>query len=358
MPLLPSGDLVWHDDRARPGEPADPFATARVLLPAAVAPAGAAAGAAPGAHRRAGPARGLHGRRTTLLHARRRPPSDRVDARPAAGVRAAHRRRWSRRRRRASGCCAGTRAVVGCSRWPCGPTVEEEPRRVPRRRLGARSHRPEGGQGRGRRHGRRGRACCASGPGRLLRNDRATPARPRVPTNRRQVLYWRLLARLFDPEEQPALESASVAIVDDIGLPAGAARPVGVGRHHRAALPGAGRRVRRPDGRPEPAASPRTPTTPADAGGARCAGRRWSRSCCSTSSPPGRATSAPTQLARWQQDAGWFEQALGLRAGAAARPGRAGTTGLGDGARRARGRPGQAACSCARCWPTRRWPRS
>ncbi|MEU5877077.1 VWA domain-containing protein [Spirillospora sp. NPDC047279] len=37
--------------------------------------------------------------------------------------------------------------------------------------------------------------------------------------NRRQVLYWRLLARLFDPDEQPALETASVAIVDDIGLP-------------------------------------------------------------------------------------------------------------------------------------------
>ncbi|MDW6065372.1 VWA domain-containing protein [Streptomyces sp. FXJ1.4098] len=37
--------------------------------------------------------------------------------------------------------------------------------------------------------------------------------------NRRQVLYWRLLARLFDPEEQPALEAASVSIVDDLGLP-------------------------------------------------------------------------------------------------------------------------------------------
>ncbi|MEV0194838.1 hypothetical protein [Nonomuraea sp. NPDC050691] len=32
MPLLPGGDLVWHDDRARPGEPADPFAVARVQL--------------------------------------------------------------------------------------------------------------------------------------------------------------------------------------------------------------------------------------------------------------------------------------------------------------------------------------
>ncbi|MFE3453018.1 VWA domain-containing protein [Nonomuraea sp. NPDC059194] len=37
--------------------------------------------------------------------------------------------------------------------------------------------------------------------------------------NRRQVLYWRLLARVFEPEEQPSLESSSVAIVDDLGLP-------------------------------------------------------------------------------------------------------------------------------------------
>ncbi|MEV0973873.1 hypothetical protein [Microtetraspora glauca] len=39
MPLLNSGDLVWHDDRAGAGEPADPFATARVLLAGALAPA-------------------------------------------------------------------------------------------------------------------------------------------------------------------------------------------------------------------------------------------------------------------------------------------------------------------------------
>jgi hypothetical protein len=39
MPLLDSGDLVWHDDRARPGEPADPFATARVQLAGALPPA-------------------------------------------------------------------------------------------------------------------------------------------------------------------------------------------------------------------------------------------------------------------------------------------------------------------------------
>ncbi|MFI1466439.1 VWA domain-containing protein [Streptomyces wuyuanensis] len=37
--------------------------------------------------------------------------------------------------------------------------------------------------------------------------------------NRRQVLYWRLLARLFDQEEQTSLESAGLAVVEDIGLP-------------------------------------------------------------------------------------------------------------------------------------------
>ncbi|MFB9877829.1 VWA domain-containing protein [Planobispora siamensis] len=38
--------------------------------------------------------------------------------------------------------------------------------------------------------------------------------------NRRQVLYWRLLARLFDHDEQPALETASMGVVGDLGLPA------------------------------------------------------------------------------------------------------------------------------------------
>ncbi|MGW0807332.1 VWA domain-containing protein [Nonomuraea sp. NPDC002799] len=33
------------------------------------------------------------------------------------------------------------------------------------------------------------------------------------------MLYWRLLSRLFGPDEQPTLETASVAIVDDLGLP-------------------------------------------------------------------------------------------------------------------------------------------
>jgi hypothetical protein len=38
MPLTAEGDLIWNDSRARRGEPADPFATARVVLPAAADP--------------------------------------------------------------------------------------------------------------------------------------------------------------------------------------------------------------------------------------------------------------------------------------------------------------------------------
>jgi hypothetical protein len=38
--------------------------------------------------------------------------------------------------------------------------------------------------------------------------------------NRRQILYWRMLSRLFDGDEQPSLEAASMAIVEAIGLPA------------------------------------------------------------------------------------------------------------------------------------------
>ena len=39
MPLLPGGDLIWDDDKARPDGEADPFVTARLVLPNASAPA-------------------------------------------------------------------------------------------------------------------------------------------------------------------------------------------------------------------------------------------------------------------------------------------------------------------------------
>ncbi|WP_019629304.1 hypothetical protein [Actinomadura atramentaria] len=38
LPLTPGGDLIWDDERAAAGDPADPFVTARVGLAAALAP--------------------------------------------------------------------------------------------------------------------------------------------------------------------------------------------------------------------------------------------------------------------------------------------------------------------------------
>lgn len=46
----------------------------------------------------------------------------------------------------------------------------------------------------------------------------ATTAETPAHETRRQVLYWRLLAGIFDNEQQP-FDAASIAIVDDIGLP-------------------------------------------------------------------------------------------------------------------------------------------
>src|SRR5690606_1835334 len=82
------------------------------------------------------------------------------------------------------------------------------------RRLGARPRRREGGQGPGRGERRGGRTEGTRGTAAALMNEITNAAE-----NRRQVLYWRLLARLFDPQEQPALETAGAAVVKDIGLP-------------------------------------------------------------------------------------------------------------------------------------------
>ncbi|MFH9983191.1 VWA domain-containing protein [Streptomyces sp. NPDC017179] len=126
--------------------------------------------------------------------------------------------------------------------------------------------------------------------------------------NRRQVLYWRLLARLFDPEEQAALESASLAVVEDIGLPSalldpGASVDSVVQRH------------------PELAAEFDGLMTPApDEDGVRDRAAEVRRAALASkvllnvfASLPGTVTAE--QLARWQSDAGWLERALGCRPG-------------------------------------------
>ncbi|MGX1273943.1 hypothetical protein RKD18_007137 [Streptomyces phaeoluteigriseus] len=149
--------------------------------------------------------------------------------------------------------------------------------------------------------------------------------------NRRQALYWRLLARLFDPEEQAALESASLAVVEDIGLPPalldpGASVDSIVQRHPELAaefdglmVPGPGRDGDADETRDRPAEVRRAALV--------------SKVLLNVFSTGTGAVSAG-QLARWQSDAGWLERALGcapgdLRGGRAGGGRGAGPTGTG-----------------------------
>ncbi|MBD2818687.1 VWA domain-containing protein [Streptomyces parvulus] len=149
---------------------------------------------------------------------------------------------------------------------------------------------------------------------------------PDADDNRRQVLYWRLLARLFDHEEQPALESASLAVVEDIGLPPALLDPgasVGsvVQRHPELAAEFDGLMTPEPeeDGGRDRAAEVRR---------AALASKVLLNVFAS-----GSGTVTAEQLARWQSDAEWFERALGCRPGEL-RGGRggAGRAGAGGGA--------------------------
>ncbi|MER6622631.1 VWA domain-containing protein [Streptomyces sp. NPDC000931] len=134
-----------------------------------------------------------------------------------------------------------------------------------------------------------------------------TPA-PDPDENRRQVLYWRLLARLFDPEEQASLESASLAVVEDVGLPSALLDPQAsvdsvVQRHPELAAEFDGLMT------PEP-----------DEDGARDRAAEVRRAALASKVllnvfASGSGTVTAEQLARWQSDAGWLERALGCRPG-------------------------------------------
>ncbi|MHC5905241.1 VWA domain-containing protein [Streptomyces sp. S6] len=125
--------------------------------------------------------------------------------------------------------------------------------------------------------------------------------------NRRQVLYWRLLARLFDPEERPALESASLAVVEDIGLPSALLDPRAsvdsvVQRHPQLAGEiDALARVEELDGERDRAAEVRRAAL-------------MSKVLLNVFATGSGAVDAG-QLARWQADAGWLERAFGCAPG-------------------------------------------
>ncbi|MFI6504925.1 VWA domain-containing protein [Nonomuraea typhae] len=112
---------------------------------------------------------------------------------------------------------------------------------------------------------------------------------------RRQILYWRLLGRIFDSEEQRSLETASMAIVEDLGLPPALLDP-GVSidnlvqRH-----PELAGKLRDLDGD--------------EVTNAVLISKLLLNVYCTGS---GNVTA--TQLAGWKQDSGWLQQALGEEA--------------------------------------------
>src|SRR5262245_60078390 len=133
-----------------------------------------------------------------------------------------------------------------------------------------------------------------------MRDDAGTDSR------RRQVLYWRLLARLFDGQEQPSLESASVAIVEDLGLPVALLDPsVSVDNivQRHPSLQAEFEGVMAPP--PDASDGDRDPVRTA------ALVSKVRLNAFGTGSGPVSAT----QLAQWQRDAGWLEQALGLMPG-------------------------------------------
>ncbi|EHR61011.1 VWA domain-containing protein [Saccharomonospora cyanea] len=139
--------------------------------------------------------------------------------------------------------------------------------------------------------------------------------------NRRQVLYWRLLARLFDPEERASLEAASVAVVDDIGLPSALLDPhvsvdAVVQRHPELAAEFDHLMVRDPD---------------AERDGAAEVSRAALVSKVLLNVFANRSgTVTAEQLSQWQADTGWLERALGCAPGSL-RGGRSGQRTSGGG---------------------------
>jgi VWA domain containing CoxE-like protein len=142
--------------------------------------------------------------------------------------------------------------------------------------------------------------------------------------NRREVLYWRLLARLFGHEEEAALESASVGVVKDIGLPVALLDPQAsidsiVQRHPELAAELYGLMT------PEP-----------DPDGTRDRDAEVRRAALASKVllnvfDTGSGAVTAGQLARWQSDAGWLEAAFGCQPGGL-RGGRCGPGGRPGGA--------------------------
>ncbi|WP_045742798.1 vWA domain-containing protein [Actinoplanes rectilineatus] len=142
--------------------------------------------------------------------------------------------------------------------------------------------------------------------------------------NRRQVLYWRLLARIFDPDEQATLEQGSMAIVGDLGLPAALLDP-------SVSVDTVVQRFPQLEAEFDGLMTDATDDRDGEVRRAALVSKLLLNVFATGS---GNVTAG--QLARWQSDAGWFERALGCRPGELR--GRAAAAGAGGGAGSGSGR--------------------
>ncbi len=133
-----------------------------------------------------------------------------------------------------------------------------------------------------------------------------------VAGNRRQVLYWRLLAQIFSADEQPALESASMAVVNDIGLPATLLDPsvsvdTVVQRFPELADELRGLMVSETEEQSEQIS--------VEAGDDEVRRAALVSKLLLNIFATGSGGVSAGQLSRWQSDAGWLEQAMGCEPG-------------------------------------------
>ncbi|GAA3395974.1 VWA domain-containing protein [Cryptosporangium minutisporangium] len=139
--------------------------------------------------------------------------------------------------------------------------------------------------------------------------DETQPDTTQSDAARRQVLYWRLLAQLFDPSEQPTLEAASVAVVDDVGLPAALLDPAVSVDTVLQRFPELTAEIDGLMKPPEPADGEARDTA-AEVRRAALVSKLLLNVFCTGS---GNVTAG--QLSTWQQDSGWLERALGHEPG-------------------------------------------
>ena len=148
----------------------------------------------------------------------------------------------------------------------------------------------------------------------------------------RQVLYWRLLAQVFASEEQPALEATSVAIVEDLGLPPALLDPALSVDTVVQRFPDLAAELQRlmaleEEATPGPGSAAADPPQRAGADEVRRAALVSKLLLNVFATGSGSVTAG--QLARWQQDAGWLERALGAEPGQLrCRPGAGGLGGV------------------------------